>query len=368
MFIATFFVFWLILFGAHALFAVSIAHFFRLVLPNQHFWLAVGTLLLSGSFIVTSLLVHWQNIQLTRFLYTLSSFWLGLLVQLLIATVLIWLIILVMLRIGWAYPNTVFLASLFFSIALLVSLFGTWNAFHPQVKEVAVRISGLPDVWKGKRIVQLSDVHLGDVYRRTFLRRVVDQVNGRNPSLVVITGDLFDGMSDRLDFLAASLGDMRAEKGIYFVTGNHETYIGTNIVRDALSALPIRILENEVVDIDGLFLLGIGYPERGASFDPAGLLEKMRPAFFGKPNILLFHAPTNIDTFKAAGINLQLSGHTHLGQIFPFSFVTNAIYHGHDYGLYQDGGYTLYTTNGVGTWGPPLRIGNTPEIVVITLE
>ncbi len=368
MFIIVFSVFWLILLGAHALLAVSVAHFFRLVLPNQRFWLALSTLLFSVSFVVASLLVHWKDIQLTRFFYALSGFWLGLLVQLLIAALLIWLIILVVPRIGWVYPNRVLLTSLFFGTALFVSVFGVWNAFHPQVKEVTVRIPGLPDVWKGKRIVQLSDVHLGDVYRAHFLQRVVDLVNTREPSLVVITGDLFDGMNDRLDSLAAPLAGIRAEKGMYFVTGNHETYIGTDIVRGALSVLPIRILENEVVDIDGLALIGISYPERGASFDSAGLLEKMHSAFFGKPNILLFHAPTNIDVFKAAGINLQLSGHTHLGQIFPFSFVTNVIYRGYDYGLYRDGGYSLYTTNGVGTWGPPLRIGNTPEIVVITLE
>jgi len=368
MFIVIFSLFWLVLFGAHALLAVSIAHFFGLVLPTQRFWLIIGMLFLSGSFAAASLLVHWKDMQLTRFLYALSGFWLGLLVQLLIAALLIWLIIFILPRIGWVYPNIVLLTSLFFGIAVSVSLFGVWNAFHPQVKEVTVRIPGLPDVWKGKRIVQLSDVHLGDVYRKAFLQRVVDQVNAGKPSLVVITGDLFDGMNDQLDTLAAPLADIRAEKGIYFVTGNHETYIGTDIVRGALGVLPVRILENEVVDIDGLALIGIGYPERGASFDPAGLLKRMSPSFIGKPNILLFHAPTNIDVFKAAGINLQLSGHTHLGQMFPFSFVTKAIYRGHDYGLYQDGGYTLYTTNGIGTWGPPLRVGNTPEIVMITLE
>ena len=72
--------------------------------------------------------------------------------------------------------------------------------------------------------------------------------------------------------------------------------------------------------------------------------------------------------FKSAGINLQLSGHTHLGQLFPFSFITKSLYHGYDYGLYQDGAYTLYTTNGISTWGPPMRVGNTPEIVSITLK
>ena len=362
------FVFWLILLVAHAALAFSVSHFFGLVLPAQRFWLAVCALLLSGIFIGASLLVHWKDIQLTRFLYALSGFWLGLLVQLLIAAVLIWLIVLSAPRVGWSYPDTVLLTGLFFGVALLVSCFGVWNASHPQLKMITVQIPGLPDTWKGKRVVQLSDVHLGDVYRTSFLQRVVDQVNATEPSLVVITGDLFDGMNDQLDSLAAPLADIRAEKGTYFVTGNHEVHIGMDIVRKALDVLPVRMLENEVVDVDGLAVIGISYPERKASFDLTGLLERMNPSFLGKPNILLFHAPMHIGIFKAAGINLQLSGHTHLGQLFPFFFITKAIYHGHDYGLYQDGEYALYTTNGVGTWGPPLRVGNTPEIVVITLE
>jgi hypothetical protein len=297
-----------------------------------------------------------------------SGFWLGLLVQLLIATALIWLIILIAPRIGWMYPNTALLASVFFGIALIVSFFGMRNAFHPQVKEITVQIPGLPDTWKGKRIVQLSDIHLGEVYREDFLRGIVGQINKLNPVFVVITGDLFDGMNDHLDALAAPLADMQADKGVYFVTGNHETYIGSEIVRKALGVLPVRILENEVVDIDGLALIGLSYPDRGMSFDPSHILEKIQASFRGKPNILLFHAPIHVNTFKEAGIHLQLSGHTHLGQLFPFFLVTKSMYRGHDYGLYQDGDYTLYTTNGVGTWGPPMRVGTTPEIVVITLQ
>ncbi|MDQ5902213.1 MAG: Metallophosphoesterase, partial [Patescibacteria group bacterium] len=361
-------VFWGVLFGAHALLAVSVIHFFDIVSSVQRFWLVICTIGLSGSFLATSLLVRWQDVALTRFFYMWSGFWLGLLVQLLIATALIWLIILIAPRIGWVYPNTALLASVFFGIALIVSFFGMWNAFHPQVKEITVQIPGLPDTWKGKRIVQLSDIHLGEVYREDFLRGIVGQINKLNPVFVVITGDLFDGMNDHLDALAAPLADMQADKGVYFVTGNHETYIGSEIVRKALGVLPVRILENEVVDIDGLALIGLSYPDRGMSFDPSHILEKIQASFRGKPNILLFHAPTHVNTFKEAGIHLQLSGHTHLGQLFPFFLVTKSMYRGHDYGLYQDGDYTLYTTNGVGTWGPPMRVGNTPEIVVITLQ
>jgi predicted MPP superfamily phosphohydrolase len=368
MYVLVFLVLWGVLFGAHALLAFSVAHFFEKAWPASQGWLFWCSFGLSLSFLVASLLVRWQDIVLTRFLYSLAGWWLGLLVQLLIASALIWLIILLAPRLGWAYPSVSLLATVFFSLAFLVSLFGTWNAFHPRVKEITVQIPGLPDAWKGKRIVQLSDVHLGEVYRANFLRGIVEEIKRLDPELVVITGDLFDGMNDHLDTLAAPLADIQARKGTYFVMGNHETYIGLETVRQALSALPVRILENEAVDIEGLALIGISYPERGQPFDPARILANIQPSFADKPNVLLFHAPTHVPVFKAAGIHLQLSGHTHLGQLFPFFLVTRKMYHGYDYGLHEEGQYTLYTTNGIGTWGPAMRVGNTPEIVLITLE
>ena len=158
------------------------------------------------------------------------------------------------------------------------------------------------------------------------------------------------------------------ERGIFFITGNHENFLGTDQVFAAFQNTRVRILQDQVVDVDGLKVIGISYPKRGENKDVVGVLHSLEKYFAGKPNVFLFHAPVHIEEFKNSGVNLQLSGHTHRGQIFPFRYITELVYKGHDYGLYRMGDYTLYTTNGAGTWGPAMRTGNTPEIVVVTLQ
>jgi hypothetical protein len=248
------------------------------------------------------------------------------------------------------------------------SVYGIWNADHPQIKNITVTIPNLPQQWKNKIIVQLSDVHMGHVYRADFLRRIVAKVNAVHPDMVVITGDFFDGMDGDLQQLVRPLNDLGPEKGIFFITGNHETFLGIDKVFAAFQNTRVQILQDQVVDVDGLKVIGIGYPSRGENKDVVGVLHSLKKDFVGRPNLLLFHAPVHIDEFKNSGVNLQLSGHTHQGQIFPFRYITELVYKGYDYGLHRIGDYTLYTTNGAGTWGPAMRTGNIPEVVVITLQ
>jgi uncharacterized protein len=120
------------------------------------------------------------------------------------------------------------------------------------------------------------------------------------------------------------------------------------------------------LDVDGLQIVGVDYPLRGKSKNVAAVIDGMNMDK-NKPSVLLFHSPVQIDQIKETGISLQLSGHTHVNQMFPLRFITWLVYRGHDYGLYSDGDYNLYTTNGIGTCWPPMRTGNMPEIVEITL-
>ena len=358
----------LVLFGAHAVLGVSIAHFFSLSTLSQRLMLALIMTGLSASFIVASIRAHLYENLLTRVFYFVSGIWLGLLTYLVFSSIIIWIILWVAPRISAYRIDAPRLAVVFLALSITLSIFGIWNAFHPRIKEVSVRIPGLPAAWQDKKIVQLSDVHLGHIYRADFLQGVVAQANEMNPAMVVITGDLFDGMDGSLGDLVSPLRELRSEHGIFFVTGNHETYLGVEAVRGLLADAGVTVLDDEVADVDGLALIGISYPERGETKDMSETLRLLSPGFAGRPNILLFHSPTRIDLFQSSGINLQLAGHTHLGQIFPFNYLTHRIFKGYDYGLFEEAdGYSLYTTNGVGTWGPAMRIGNTPEIVVITL-
>ena len=132
--------------------------------------------------------------------------------------------------------------------------------------------------WQGKKLVQLSDVHLGRVLGADFLSRVVDKVNAQNPAMVLITGDLFDGADGNLEELVAPLNRLVAPQGIYFVTGNHETYLGVQRSCAALRETPVRVLTDERVVVDGLQVIGISYPERGHALDFAEKMAKL-PGF-----------------------------------------------------------------------------------------
>ena len=200
------------------------------------------------------------------------------------------------------------------------------------------------------------------------MEKVVKEVNLINPELVLITGDLFDGMDGELKNPISPISEINAKKGIYFVTGNHETYLGLPEVFKTLQKTKVNILKDEVVNVEGLKIIGINYPVRGEDKNIVSTLNSLKKDYYGAPNILMYHSPVNIEQIKNSGVNLELCGHTNNGQIFPLGLLTKMIYGGYDYGLFKMGNYTLYVTNGVGTWGPPMRIGNAPEIVEITLQ
>jgi predicted MPP superfamily phosphohydrolase len=345
----------------------SFASFFGITAPAARLVTLALFMFFSLSFIFASLLSHWRENIFTRSYYAASGFWLGLLVNLLMASLAGWIIIAIAGFIGHRAGSNI-IGMLFFGVALIYSVYGVWNAFNPQVKEVSVTIKDLPPGWRGKTIVQLSDVHLGHIYKADFLGKVVKTVNALKPDMVVITGDLFDGMDGSLLSLVTPLNDLVAPDGVYFITGNHETYLGVGKAFSILEKTKVKILNDEVRDIRGLQLVGISYPLRGQKKSILNTIRNMPGFIPGKPTVLLYHAPVMIDEAREAGVNLQLSGHTHKGQIFPVNFITSAVYRGFDYGLYIMGDYSLYTTDGVGTWGPPMRTGNTPEIVDIKLH
>jgi len=234
-----------------------------------------------------------------------------------------------------------------------------------RVKQQTITIQNLPGAWQDKTIVQISDVHAGAINKNRWLEKMADQINALNPEAIFITGDYFDGTSHDFARLASPLARLRARAGVFFVTGNHETYLDTTAALDALRASQVRVLDNETIDLDGLKIIGLSYGQ-GQTTTLIGLLEqaKTSPA----PKILLYHIPRLTAEAKAAGINLQLSGHTHRGQIFPFNLMTRLIYGRYHYGWHQDGDYHLNTAAGTGTWGPPLRTTGAPEITAITIK
>jgi len=355
-----------ILFGCHYFLYFSIVKFFAITGKQAKVTLFVIAILLSFTFIEASFLARWKDNFLTRAYYIAAAGWIGILANLILACILIWLILGVG-KLAGINLNVKNIAIALFSLALICSAYGFWNARNPRIKNIEVEIKNLPANWRNKKIVHIADTHLGHINREKFLKKVVDKINEVNSEAVFITGDFFDGMDGDLTELISPIDDIKTNKGVFFVTGNHETYLGLEEVFSVLKKTKVNILNDEIINLEGIQVIGASYPDRGEKKDVKKVLEENN---FDKniPSILLYHSPTNIDEIKNLGINLMLSGHTHLGQIFPFRYITHLIYKGYDYGLYQEGDFSLYTTCGAGTWGPPMRTGHTPEIVAIELK
>jgi predicted MPP superfamily phosphohydrolase len=242
---------------------------------------------------------------------------------------------------------------------------GIYNAVAALgVKELSIPLAKLHEKSSGYRIVQVSDIHVGPTIGKAFLEEMVAKVNALEPDLVAITGDLVDGSVENLGPIVAQLGELRAKDGVYFVTGNHEYYSGADEWCAFLQTLGIRVLRNERVSVggeNGFDLVGVDDPT-GAP-DLAGALEGRDEA---RPVVLLAHQPRAIVEAEKLGVDLQLSGHTHGGQIFPWNFLVR-LQQPYVSGLHEHGKAKIYVSNGTGYWGPPMRIGAAAEITSIAL-
>jgi uncharacterized protein len=354
----------LVIIGGHTGLYFSWLKFFMITGDEAKKWLAVILGILSLSFIVMSLVSYYKETALINWLYSMSGAWLGIVWYLLLATVAAWLVYWIGNMFGAKLPLGI-IAGIFLGISVVYSAYGIWNAQNPIIKRITVTIPNLPSEWRGRTALQLSDVHLGPEHREAFMQKVVDQVKNVNPSAVFITGDLFDGGGTDLKTLASPLNQLIPPLGMYYITGNHETYVGLNKSLAALQGVRVKILRDQMVVVDGMQIVGIDYPLMGEKKDFPAI---MSPVDKQKPAIVLWHEPNHLDQLRQLGATLVLSGHTHDGQVWPFNYVTDMVYPGHGYGLSSKDGFSVYTSSGVGTWGPPMRTGNRPEIVLITFN
>lgn len=356
-----------VLLGSHFFVYYSIVNFFKIISYKSKLILALILILLPMFFFAASIAAHLRETLFTRIFYFSSSLWFGILTELVVGFALGWLVIGIVKFAGYN-ANTKILGLAIIAAVLIYVSYGIFSVFNPQVKYINVKIKNLPDAWKGKAAVQISDVHLGHILTADFLHGIVGKINELNPEIIFITGDLFDGMDGDLTGVAKPLENIKAPWGMFYVTGNHETYLGVEKAFAAVKDTGIKILDDEKTDIEGMQIIGISYPERGESKNISDAVKAIHGFNPNNPSILLYHSPVQIDSIKATGINFELSGHTHEGQIFPLRLVTWLIYKGYDYGLHTDGDFSIYTSSGVGVWGPTMRTAATPEIVVIKFE
>ncbi|MCE9578380.1 MAG: metallophosphoesterase [Deltaproteobacteria bacterium] len=242
-----------------------------------------------------------------------------------------------------------------------------------QIETVEIHLAKLPPALDGFTITQLTDLHVGLTIDTSFVEDVVAVANGLGSDLIVLTGDLVDGPVDHVRDRTAPLGNLRAPHGVFAVTGNHEYYSDADAWLPVLSALGIRFLRNERVAIgrgaDTFDLLGID-DFTASHYDGHGmdLAKATAGRDLSRAAVLLAHQPRQVRAASANNIDLQLSGHTHGGQIWPWHYVVKIQQRGFLAGHTWHRDTQLYTSRGVGYWGPPVRIGAPPEITRIVLR
>ena len=244
----------------------------------------------------------------------------------------------------------------------------------PVVRRVPVTLPGLAPALDGLRVVTFSDGHLSAMSSTRRFERLVELVNEQRPDVVAIVGDLVDGELSELREEVAPLADLVSEQGVYFVTGNHEYFVDTTAWLRHLPTLGVEVLRNERVPIrrggayvdlagiDDRTAISSGVPGHGADLDTA--LDGRDDAV---PLVLMAHQPVQVQQAAAAGVGLQLSGHTHGGQLWPFDYAV-LLDQPVVQGLSRVGDTQLYVTTGAGFWGPPMRIGARPEVAVVELR
>ena len=326
--------------------------------------LALGAL--SVTFVLASLRGWYSHNAVVRVFYVLAAVWLGISSYLLWASVLCWVVygFSLLAHLNWA---PVHIAEAVFGAAILISAYGILNASLLRTTRIKVRLPNLPEQWRGRVAALVSDLHLGHVRNGQFIRRVVAKLKALQPDIVFLAGDLYDGTAANFENLARPWIEYSAPLGVYYIGGNHEEFYSHAEYLPPVERAGVRVLNNEKLDIEGLQLIGVHYRD---AIIPEVYREVLSRAGIDRdrPSILLLHAPVQLPITEQAGVCLQLSGHTHGGQFFPYTLIANRVWGKFVHGLQRLGNLQVFTSYGAGTWGPPMRVGTRPEIVLITFE
>lgn len=258
-------------------------------------------------------------------------------------------------------------------LVTMIVIGGYINALTTRIKEIPLtihkKVTGVSEL----KILMASDIHLGALIGERQELKLVRIINEQKPDLVLLCGDLVDG--DIGPALRKNLGrhiqEIKTPLGVYAIPGNHEYIGGIQNTLPYLQSINIKVLRDEVVTLaDGIQLVGRDDRDSrrmGSEFNPHDLKTLTKDLDHSKPIIVMNHQPFNLNEAVEVGADLHLSGHTHNGQMWPFNFITKAIFE-LSWGLKQKGNTTFYVSSGFGSWGPPVRIGNTPEVVIFRIK
>jgi hypothetical protein len=331
-----------------------------------HWPLTLFSMLVVAGFLPATLLSHRMRRPWLGVLNVVSGVAVGFLIYFLMAALACWGALAVSRMAGLAIDRNE-VGAWAFGAAAAVGIFALFSAYWVRVTRVTVRLANLPAFWNGRSIALVSDIHLGNFRGPAFSRHVVSRLKGLGAECVLIGGDMFDGVKIDVEGAARPWSDLTAPSGVFFVGGNHDDYGGRTSYFEAMRRVGMRVLDNERVEVRGLQVVGVHDRE---THDPEVFRSLLEKAGIdrSRASILLAHRPENLSVPEEAGINFQLSGHTHSGQFWPWTLVARRVHRDFSYGLNRFGRMMVYTSSGVGTWGPPLRLGTRSEVVLIRLE
>lgn len=356
-----------VLFLGHWFFYRTFIFFFKIQNHQTILYLKITLFILSLSLVISSIFAfNFYNYFVNK-IYLISSIWLGIGNFFLAAGILSWFFYFIFQKTGISLDSRI-IGGIFFGLAVVVSIYGIFNAKNIRVSEISVKLPNISEYWKEKKVLWVSDIHLGPIGDEIFAKKLVNKINNLKPSAIFIGGDLFDGETPGLEKLSSPFAGISAPDGVYFITGNHEEFFdGPDRYLDIMKDTDIKILDNKMVNLKGLQIIGVDYKDSENKDKFKEILEEL-DIKKDLPSILLKHSPSLLDVSKEGGISMQISGHTHVGQIFPMSLLTSFVYKGYDYGFKDFNGMKIYTSSGAGTWGPPMRVGSVSEIVLINFE
>ena len=253
-------------------------------------------------------------------------------------------------------------------LALLATAFGLWRGRKPHIKKVEITLPDLPHELKGFKIVHISDLHVGKNIGKSYVDYIVQETLKLSPDLIALTGDIGDSEASLHGKDLEGFKEFKPPHGIYYVPGNHEYYWNLNEWFDVMKSFGANILLNESQEISygSSKILIAGITDTMDRKNPPDLNKPLRGADSNSFKILLSHRPDPAILASKLGYHLQLSGHTHGGQFFPWTLAVRFI-HRHHLGLFQEGPLKIYVSGGTGSWGPLLRFGSQAELTLLTL-
>jgi len=342
------------------------------------FWIWT-VVLLAASFVIGRLLERRMVNSLTTTLIWIGSFWLAIMVYILLQLLLIDFVFLINRWLDFLPAGVNLdplkirqtLAIIIAAITFIVVLLGHINTWFPQIKKMDLVIHKEAGTLKKLNIVVFSDVHLGTLIEKRHLARIVEKVNSLQSDIILIPGDIID--EDISPVIHSNVGEtlrkLKANYGVYAVTGNHEYIGGVSKAKEYLKTHGIHLLNDMAVFIENSFYV-IGREDlmknREGSTNRMPLSQIVEQTDSSFPLILLDHQPFKLEQAVENGIDLQLSGHTHNGQLWPFNYITRLVFE-KSWGYLRKGNTHFYVSCGVGGWGPPVRTVSRPEIVKLTL-